>query len=61
MSSKNNPLNRNRENQDKMFDGKKVKPVLFIAENSRYMAAQFEDGKMVLDPNTQNPVPFQSL
>lgn len=61
MSSKNNPLNRNRDTRVKTFDGKKVKPVLFINLNRRYMAAQFEDGKLVLDPRTQEPVPFQSI
>lgn len=61
MSSKNNPLNRNRDTRVKEFDGKKVKPVLFIDQNRRYMAAQFEDGKLVVDAQTKAPIPFQSL
>ena len=60
MSSKNNPLNRTKS-KDTLFNGKKVKPVLFIDENSRYMAAAYEDGKMVLDPRTQAPIPFQNI
>lgn len=61
MSSKNNPLNRNRDTRVKTFDGKKVKPVLFIDQNRRFMAAQFEDGKLVLDPQTKTPLPYQSI
>lgn len=60
MSSKNNPLNRTKS-KDTLFNGKKVKPVLFINENSRYMAAAYEDGKMVVDPRTQQPIPFQAI
>ncbi len=62
MSSKNNPLNRNRANQQKTFDGKKVKPVLYIdASIGRYMAAQFEDGKLVMDPRSGQPIQFGSI
>lgn len=60
MSSKNNPLNRGLK-QETLFNGKKVKPVLYINENSRYMAAAYEDGKMVLDPRTNAPIPFQAI
>ncbi|MCH2546141.1 MAG: hypothetical protein MK052_00825 [Alphaproteobacteria bacterium] len=60
MSSKNNPLNRTKS-KDTLFNGKKVKPVLFINENTRYMAAAYEDGKMVMDSRTNNPIPFQSI
>lgn len=61
MSSKNNPLNRTRDTRVKTFDGKKIKPCLFIGETGRYMAATFEDGKLVLDPRTKEPIPFQSI
>lgn len=60
MSSKNNPLNR-AKSRETLFNGKKVKPVLFINENTRYMAAAYEDGKMVIDPRTNAPIPFQSI
>lgn len=60
MSSKNNPLNRTKS-KDTLFNGKKVKPVLFINENTRYMAAAYEDGKMVMDPRSNAPIPFQSI
>lgn len=61
MSSKNNPLNRSRDARVKTFDGKKIKPCMFIDENRRYMAATFEDGKLVVDPRTKQPIPFQSI
>lgn len=61
MSSKNNPLNRNRDTRVKTFDGKKIKPCMFIDENRRYIAAAFEDGKLVVDPRTKQPIPFQSI
>lgn len=60
MSSKNNPLNRNRDANVKTFDGKKIKPVLFIDQNRRFIAAQFEDGKLVLDAQKQ-PIPFSAI
>lgn len=61
MSSKNNPLNRNRDTRIKTFDGKKVKPVLYIDQNRRYMAAQYEDGKMVINAQTKEPIPYQNI
>lgn len=61
MSSKNNPLNRNRDTRVKTFDGKKIKPCMYIDDNRRYIAATFEDGKLVVDPRTKQPVPFQSI
>ncbi len=61
MSSKNNPLNRTKDTRVKTFDGKVIKPVLFIDQNRRYMAAQFEDGKLVIDPQSQSPIPFQQI
>lgn len=61
MSSKNNPLNRGRGSNDKFVDGKKVIPVLFIGGKNRYIAAAFEDGKLVIDSRTQMPVAFQAV
>lgn len=51
--SKNNPKNRGAQ-VVKKFNGKVVKPVLYIgthAGHGRYMAVLFEDGKMALDVN----------
>ena len=52
MVSKNNPSRRGRKDQDKLFDGKKVKPVLYVGSHvghGRYMATQEENGKLVMD------------
>jgi hypothetical protein len=61
MSSKNNPLNRKRDMNVKKIDGKVVKPCKFIFEGGNYMAAAFEDGKLVMDPRTNLPVQYQNV
>lgn len=64
MSSKNNPENRGEITELRRVNGKKVKPVLYIntdpAARARYMAAQYEDGNIAIDPVTKRPVPYQS-
>jgi len=40
MSSKNNPENRGQVTEMRVYNGKKVKPVLFINRNRRYIAAR---------------------
>lgn len=63
MTSKNNPSRRNREQQEKMFDGKKVKPVLYVGSHvghGRYMATQEENGKLVTDKDGR-PVPYSQV
>lgn len=60
MSSKNNPLNRAKK-KETLFNGKPVKPILFIGEQSRYMAAAYEDGKLVIDPRTNMPIAFANV
>lgn len=47
--SKNNPANRGKATKTKTYDGKQVKPVLYIGTglgHGKYMAVQFEDGNM---------------
>lgn len=63
MTSKNNPGRRNRQDQEKVFDGKKVKPVLYVGfhvGHGRYMAAQEEDGKLVFDKKGK-PIPYSQI
>ena len=63
MASKNNPSRRNRQKQEKMFDGKKVKPVLYVGSHvghGRYMATQEEGGKLVTDKSGK-PVPYSQV
>lgn len=50
--SKNNPANRGKAAQGKSYDGKKVKPVMYIGKSAghgNYMAVQFEDGNIAYD------------
>ena len=63
MASKNNPSRRNRQQQEKMFDGKKVKPGLYVGSHvghGRYMATQEEGGKLVTDKSGK-PVPYSQV
>jgi len=63
MTSKNNPGRRNRQDQDKVFDGKKVKPVLYVGSyvgHGRYIAAQEEGGKLVSDKEGK-PIPYSQI
>lgn len=49
--SKNNPAKRGKAIV-KTFDGKPVKPVLYVGTHvghGKYIAVQFEDGKMAYD------------
>jgi hypothetical protein len=61
MSSKNNPENRGKAVEALKYDGKIVKPVLYINGNRRYMAAQFENGDLVIDPIDQQPIPYKKI
>jgi hypothetical protein len=50
--SKNNPANRSKDTKGKTFNGKPVKPVLYIGTHvghGKYVAVQYEDGKMATD------------
>ena len=63
MTSKNNPSRRNLQNQEKTFDGKKVKPVLYVGSHvghGRYIATQYEDGKLVFDKEGK-PIPYSQI
>ena len=61
MASKNNPENRGTITELRVWNGQKVKPVLYINQNRRYIAGQFENGDLVLDPTSKEPIPYQSL
>jgi hypothetical protein len=63
MTSKNNPSRRGRQNQAKVFDGKKVKPVLYVGSHvghGRYIATQEENGKLVFDKEGK-PIPYSQI
>jgi len=61
MSSKNNPENRGRVTELRKYDGKEVKPVLYINGKNRYIAAMFENGDLVLDSGSGLAIPYQSI
>ena len=61
MSSKNNPENRGQVTELRVFNGKKVKPVLYIDQNRRYMAAQYEDGTLVTEAGSNMPIPYKKI
>lgn len=59
--SKNNPDKRGAKTKLRTYNGKVVKPVLYIERNSRFMAAQYEDGKLVIDPVRKLPIPYKNI
>lgn len=60
MSSKNNPEMRGRTTELRKFNGKEVKPVLYINGSARYMAGCFDDGSFANDANG-NPIPYKNI
>lgn len=57
--SKNNPENRGRVTELRTYGGKKVKPVLYIHRGKgKYVAAMYEDGTLVTDPNSTDKLPL---
>ncbi len=63
MGTKNNPANRGKGSDDKLFNGKIVKPVLYMgghAGHSTYMAAQYEGGQLVCD-DQDKPFPWDAI
>jgi len=61
--SKNDPNARGPATTGKTLDGKKVKPVLYVGTavgHGRYIAAQDEGGKLVMDQDGR-PVAFRDI
>lgn len=60
--SKNNPEARGKTTALRKYNGKVVKPVLFIKSGvGRYMAAAFEDGSLAIDKSTGLPVAYKAI
>lgn len=60
--SKNNPEARGKVTELRKYNGKTVKPVLFIQSGvGRYMAAAYENGDLALDPKTKLPIAYKSV
>jgi hypothetical protein len=61
--SKNDPTARGAAQPAKLFDGKKIKPALYVGTtvgHGRYIAAQDESGKLVTDRDGR-PVPYKDI
>ncbi len=61
--SKNDPTARGPAQQAKTYDGKKIKPVLYVGTavgHGRFIAAQDESGKLILDRGGK-PLPYRVL
>ncbi|MGE0754961.1 MAG: hypothetical protein AB7L92_07340 [Alphaproteobacteria bacterium] len=62
MSSKNNPEARGKVTELRKYNGKTVKPVLFIKSGvGRYIAAAYEDGNLVIDKTTNLPIAYKNV
>jgi hypothetical protein len=62
MGSKNNPEARGKVTELRKYNGKVVKPVLFIMRGvGKYIAACFENGELAIDKNTKLPVPYKNV
>jgi hypothetical protein len=61
MSSKNNPENRGRVTELRKYGGKTVKPVLYINGNTRYIAAMYESGDLVIDKATGLAIAYKDV
>lgn len=59
--SKNNPENRGKVTELRLYKDKKVKPVLFIQRGvGKYIAAAYEDGSLAIDPATKLPLAYKN-
>jgi hypothetical protein len=62
MSSKNNPEARGKVTELRKYNGKPVKPVLFIKSGvGRYMAAALENGELVIDKTSKLPIAYKNI
>lgn len=61
-ASKNNPTQRKKAEQ-KVYNGKPVKPVKYVDRDLRmsYMSAEYENGNLVEDEITGNPIKWEAV
>ncbi len=63
MTSRNHPARHRGRSSEKDYQGKKVKPVLYVGSfvgHGRYVAAQDESGKLVTDADGK-PIPYRHI
>jgi hypothetical protein len=58
--SKNNIANRGTGAKLKVYNGQEVRPVKFISQGKSFIAAQYENKKLVTDPAGE-VVPYGSI
>jgi len=61
--NKNNPNARGAKQQDKTYNGKPIKPVLYVGTwvgQGNFMAAQTEDGNIIKDSRGK-PIPYAAF
>jgi hypothetical protein len=62
MGTKNNPDNRGSVTELRVYNGKKVKPVLFISSGLRYMAGVYEGtDELVVPEGAARPIPYSNI
>jgi len=63
MSSKNNPELRGAVTELRKYNGKTVKPTRIIdSENGiNFIGACYEDGTIVVNPQTKRPLPYAQI
>lgn len=63
MSSKNNPELRGAVTELRKFNGKTVKPTRIINREERinFIGACYEDGTIVVNPQTKRPIPYDQI
>jgi len=62
MGTKNNPENRGLVTELRSWEGKKVKPILYINGNRRFIAGVYEaNGELVTEKGTGNVIPYASM
>ncbi len=61
MASKNNPENRGTVTELRVYNGKKVKPVLYINGNRRYIAAVYEENSQLVEDANGDPIPHGNI
>ncbi len=62
MGTKNNPENRGLVTELRVYNGKKVKPILFISGTRRYIAGVYEGtDELVIPEGSREPIPYSNL
>lgn len=62
MGTKNNPDNRGTVTELRVYNGKKVKPILFISGNRRYIAGAYDGtDNLVIPEGAKLPIAYASI